>query len=66
MPLIMLDELNKFSDLVDQSFANKRKGIKNNLKKLNIDFEELKINPLARAEELSIENFIAIFKTISI
>ena len=66
MPLIMLDELNKFSDLVDQSFANKRKGIKNNLKKLNIDFEKLKINPLARAEELSIENFIAIFKTISI
>jgi|TARA_B110000008_G_C16530055_1_gene387755 16S rRNA A1518/A1519 N6-dimethyltransferase RsmA/KsgA/DIM1 with predicted DNA glycosylase/AP lyase activity len=66
MPLIMLDEFNKFSDLVDQSFANKRKGIKNNLKKLNIDFEELKINPLARAEELSIESFIAIFKTISI
>ena len=66
MPLIMLDEFNKFSDLVDQSFANKRKGIKNNLKKLNIDFEKLKINPLKRAEELPIESFIAIFKTISI
>ena len=43
-------------------WMKERKGIKNNLKKLNVNLEELKINPLARAEELSIEEFIVIFK----
>jgi len=56
----------EFSNLVDQSFANKRKGIKNNLKKLEINYEKLRINPLARAEELSIEDFIAVFQSIDI
>jgi len=65
-PMIALNEFLGFSNLVDQSFANKRKGIKNNLKKLEIDFEKLKINPLARAEELSIEDFISVFQTIDI
>ena len=63
-PMIALNQFSRFSNLVDQSFANKRKGIKNNLKKLAIDFEKLNINPLARAEELSIEDFISVFQTI--
>jgi 16S rRNA (adenine1518-N6/adenine1519-N6)-dimethyltransferase len=63
-PMIDLNKFSRFSNLVDQSFANKRKGIKNNLKKLAIDFEDLNINPLARAEELSIEDFISVFQTI--
>jgi 16S rRNA (adenine1518-N6/adenine1519-N6)-dimethyltransferase len=63
-PMIALNKFSRFSNLVDQSFANKRKGIKNNLKKLAIDFEDLNINPLARAEELSIEDFISVFQTI--
>jgi 16S rRNA A1518/A1519 N6-dimethyltransferase RsmA/KsgA/DIM1 with predicted DNA glycosylase/AP lyase activity len=62
--MIDLSQFSEFSNLVDQSFANKRKGIKNNLKKLEIDFEKLDINPLARAEELSIEDFISVFKTL--
>jgi len=62
--MIDLSQFSEFSNLVDQSFANKRKGIKNNLKKLEIDFEKLNINPLARAEELSIEDFISVFKTL--
>ena len=65
-PLIAINENINFSNLIDQSFANKRKGIKNNLKKFNIDFEQLNINPLARAEELSMEEFISIFRAISI
>ena len=65
-PMIDLNKFSRFSNLVDQSFANKRKGIKNNLKKLAIEFEELNINPLARAEELSIEDFISVFQTIDI
>ena len=56
----------EFSNLVDQSFTNKRKGIKNNLKKLEINYEKLLINPLARAEELSIEDFIAVFQSLDI
>tara|TARA_B100000579_G_C22763130_1_gene820011 strand:+ start:68 stop:835 length:768 start_codon:yes stop_codon:yes gene_type:complete len=63
-PMIAVSKFASFSNLVDQSFANRRKGIKNNLKKLEIDFENLNINPLARAEELSIQNFISVFKTI--
>ena len=63
-PMIALNKFSRFSNLVDQSFANKRKGIKNNLKKLAIDFEKLNINPLARAEGLSIEDFISVFQII--
>ena len=65
-PLIALNKFTAFSNLVDQSFATKRKGIKNNLKKLKIDYEKLNINQLARAEELSIEDFISIFHIIDI
>jgi 16S rRNA A1518/A1519 N6-dimethyltransferase RsmA/KsgA/DIM1 with predicted DNA glycosylase/AP lyase activity len=35
-------------------------------KELEINFEKLNINPLARAEELSIEDFISVFQTIDI
>ena len=63
-PMIKLNSFSEFSNLVDQSFANKRKGIKNNLKKFQINYESLNINPLTRAEELSIENFISIFETV--
>ena len=65
-PLIALSKFMEFSNLVDQSFANKRKGIKNNLKRFEINYEKLHINPLARAEELSIEDFIAVFQTTDI
>jgi len=65
-PMIALNRFIEFSNFVDQSFANKRKGIKNNLKKLEINYEKLNINPLARAEELPIEDFISVFQTIDI
>jgi 16S rRNA (adenine1518-N6/adenine1519-N6)-dimethyltransferase len=63
-PEINLDEFTEFSNLIDLSFSNKRKSIKNNLKKLGIDFKNFNINPLARAEELAIEDFISIFRGI--
>lgn len=65
-PMIDLNKFLEFSNLVDKSFANKRKGIKNNLHGLEINFESLNINPLARAEELSIEDFISIFQMLDI
>jgi len=61
-PQISLDQYQDFSAFVDITFANKRKNINNNLKKLSIDLEQLNINPLARAEELSLEEFIIMFK----
>jgi 16S rRNA A1518/A1519 N6-dimethyltransferase RsmA/KsgA/DIM1 with predicted DNA glycosylase/AP lyase activity len=45
------------------AFANKRKNIKNNLKKTSIDLVKLNINPLARAEELSLDEFVVMFKS---
>ena len=65
-PMIDLNKFLEFSNLVDKSFAYKRKGIKNNLQGLEINFESLNINPLARAEELSIEDFISIFQMLDI
>ena len=65
-PMIDLNQFSEFSNLVDIAFANKRKGIKNNLKRFEINYEKLHINPLARAEELSIEDFIAVFQTTDI
>ena len=65
-PMIDLNKFLEFSNLVDKSFANKRKGIKNNLHGLEINFESLNINPLSRAEELSIEDFISIFQMLDI
>ena len=61
-PMIVLSKFPEFSNLVDQAFVNKRKGIKNNLKKLKLNYERLNINPLTRAEELSIEDFIKVFQ----
>ena len=61
-PMIDLNQFSEFSNLVDIAFANKRKGIKNNLKKLELNYGILNINPLARAEELSIEDFITVFQ----
>jgi 16S rRNA (adenine1518-N6/adenine1519-N6)-dimethyltransferase len=61
-PMIDLNQFSEFSNLVDIAFANKRKGIKNNLKKLELNYGRLNINPLARAEELSIEDFITVFQ----
>jgi 16S rRNA (adenine1518-N6/adenine1519-N6)-dimethyltransferase len=61
-PMIDLNQFSEFSNLVDIAFANKRKGIKNNFKKLELNYGRLNINPLARAEELSIEDFITVFQ----
>lgn len=61
-PMIDLSKFPEFSNLVDQAFVNKRKGIKNNLKKIKLNYERLNINPLTRAEELSIEDFIKVFQ----
>ena len=63
---IELSQFQDFSRFVDQAFSSKRKNIKNNLKKFECDLEALDISPLARPEELPLEDFILMFKSISL
>ena len=63
--MIDLSKFKAFSAFIDQAFSNKRKNIKNNLKKFSGDLSNTNVNPLSRPEELSIEEFICIFNTMS-
>ena len=44
------------------SFSSRRKNIKNNLKKVNLDWDTLEINQNLRPEEVSLENYLKIAK----
>ena len=44
------------------SFASRRKNIKNNLKKANLNWSELDIDQNLRPEEVSLENYLKIAK----
>jgi 16S rRNA (adenine1518-N6/adenine1519-N6)-dimethyltransferase len=57
---IMPKNKNNLFDIIDMSFSTRRKNIKNNLKKLNIDWSSLQLDPSARAEDLSIQDFVNI------
>lgn len=47
------------------AFGQRRKMLRASLKPLSLDFEALDINPQARAEELSVEQFCAIARAIA-
>ena len=55
-------EIQKLFQIIDLSFQSKRKTIFNNLKKHNINWEKLKFDKNLRAEQLSLEDFIEIYK----
>ena len=55
-------EIKKLFQIIDLSFQSKRKTIFNNLKKYNVNWEELKFDKNLRAEQLSLENFLEIYK----
>jgi len=55
-------EIKKLFKIIDLSFQSKRKTIFNNLKKYNINWEKLKFNKNLRAEQLSLEDFLEIYK----
>jgi 16S rRNA (adenine1518-N6/adenine1519-N6)-dimethyltransferase len=48
--------------IIDMSFSSRRKNIKNNLKKANLDWDSLEINQNLRPEEVSLENYLKIAK----
>ncbi|PKL72591.1 ribosomal RNA small subunit methyltransferase A [Candidatus Kuenenbacteria bacterium HGW-Kuenenbacteria-1] len=61
-----------FFDLVRAGFSSRRKQLKNNLKKIKIRskktmekiFEELNFNPMIRAQELSVKDWVELYKKI--
>jgi len=54
----------KFFNLVRTGFSSKRKMLKNNLKIEESTLEKLGINPRARAENLSIEQWLKLYKML--
>jgi len=55
-------ETKKLFQIIDLSFQSKRKTIFNNLKKHNINWEKLEFDKNLRAEQLSLEDFLEIYK----
>jgi len=53
---------NNLFKIIDMSFSSRRKNIKNNLKKANLDWSTLEINQNLRPEEVSLENYLKIAK----
>ena len=57
-------EIKKLFQIIDLSFQSKRKTIFNNLKNHNINWEKLKFDKNLRAEQLSLEDFLEIYKNV--
>ena len=55
-------EIKKLFQNIDLSFQSRRKTIFNNLKKHNINWEKLNFDKNLRAEQLSLEDFLEIYK----
>ena len=53
---------NNLFKIIDMSFSSRRKNIKNNLNKANLDWDTLGINQNLRPEEVSLENYLKIAK----
>ena len=51
--------------IIDLAFSTKRKNIKNNLKKLDIDWDKTNIDPTKRSEEIPLTDFINLAKVYS-
>jgi 16S rRNA (adenine1518-N6/adenine1519-N6)-dimethyltransferase len=50
--------------IIDISFSSRRKNIKNNLKKLDLNWDILNINPGLRPEEISLDDYLRIAQTL--
>ncbi|MDO4912688.1 MAG: 16S rRNA (adenine(1518)-N(6)/adenine(1519)-N(6))-dimethyltransferase RsmA [Lactobacillus sp.] len=65
-----IDNVAEFNRVVKMCFAQRRKTLNNNLKQLTKEpkavLEELNINPSARPETLTIEQYIALAKALTI
>ena len=64
---IVVNDETRFAALVSAAFAQRRKMLRNNLKGILDDagFEKLKISPTARAEDLSVEDYVRIANALT-
>lgn len=64
---VELEDLNIFSNLVNQAFSQRRKTLRNNLKGLleSETIEQLGIDPGIRAEKLSLQEFALLANTVA-
>ena len=59
------NEIKGFFSFIDDALTSKRKNIKNNLKKYNIDWEKTSIDPKSRTEQLTLETLISLYRSVS-
>ena len=57
---------NNLFKVIDLAFSSKRKNVKNNLKSLDIDWENLELDPNSRSEDLSTQDFINLSRNYKI
>ena len=64
---IVVKDESRFAALVSAAFAQRRKMLRNNLKGILDDagFEKLNISPTARAEDLSVEDYVRIANALT-
>ena len=64
---IVVKDESRFATLVSAAFAQRRKMLRNNLKGILDDggFEKLAISPTARAEDLSVEDYVRIANALT-
>lgn len=62
--IFSLKEKGHLFRIIDMAFVSRRKNIQNNLKKLNIDWSLVDIDPKKRPEDLQIDDYIKISKNI--
>ena len=62
--IINMNEVDGFFKFIDDALTSKRKNIKNNLKKYDIDWEKTSIDPKSRTEQLSLETLISLFRLV--
>ena len=54
----------KLFRLVDLAFSSRRKNIKNNLKEININWQDIGIDPEKRAEQLTLNDFLILSQNL--
>lgn len=62
-----IDDFSRYEKLVRQAFSQRRKTLKNTLKKTCSaeQIEQAGLSPTQRAEELSVSDFVSLYKTIT-
>jgi len=63
--LVPMAQTDAFAKLVMQAFSQRRKMLRNTLREYAAQLEQVGIEPTARAEEVSVENYVALVAAIA-